>query len=142
MMLKKFYKFIILPYTIFLLYLMFFGMGRLQYEDNIVRIKPIVSTIWFIQETISWLDIIRIVLGNVVMFIPFGFLGWIFPQLKKLKSLIITFVSAIVIVEALQYFSRLGVFDVDDVLLNTFGVFLGWQIKRVLEPRFSKFIVE
>lgn len=141
-MLKKFYKFIILPYTIFLLYLMFFGMGRLQYEDNIVRIKPIVSTIWFIQETISWLDIIRIVLGNVVMFIPFGFLGWIFPQLKNLKNLVITFVSAIVIVEALQYFSRLGVFDVDDVILNTFGVFLGWQIKSVLETRFSKFIVE
>lgn len=142
MMLKKFYKFIILPYTIFLLYLMFFGMGRLQYEDNIVRIKPIVSTIWFIQETISWLDIIRIVLGNVVMFIPFGFLDWIFPQLKNLKSLIITFVSAIVIVEALQYFSRLGVFDVDDVLLNTFGVFLGWQIKKILETRFTKFVVE
>lgn len=142
MMLKKFYKFIILPYTIFLLYLMFFGMGRLQYEDNIVRIKPIVSTIWFIQETISWLDIIRIVLGNVVMFIPFGFLGWIFPQLKNLKSLIITFVSAIVIVEALQYFSRLGVFDVDDVLLNTFGVFLGWQMKKILETKFSKFVVE
>ncbi|VXB52947.1 VanZ family protein [Chryseobacterium sp. 8AT] len=141
-MLKKFYKFIILPYTIFLLYLMFFGMGRLQYEDNIVRIKPIVSTVWFIQETISWFDIVRIVLGNVVMFIPFGFLGWIFPQLKNLKSLIITFVSAIVIVEALQYFSRLGVFDVDDVLLNTFGVFLGWQMKKILETKFSKFVVE
>lgn len=140
-MLKKFYKFIILPYTIFLLYLMFFGMGRLQYEDNIVRIKPIVSTIWFIQETISWLDIIRIVLGNVVMFIPFGFLGWIFPQLKNLKKLVITFVSTIVIVEALQYFSRLGVFDVDDVILNTFGVLLGWQMKRILETKFSKFVV-
>lgn len=142
MMLKKFYKFIILPYAIFLLYLMFFGMGRLQYEDNIVRIKPIVSTIWFIHETISWLDIIRIVLGNVVMFVPFGFLGWIFPQLKKIKNLVITFVSSIVIIEALQYFSRLGVFDVDDVLLNTFGVFLGWQIKRILETRFAKFVVE
>ena len=142
MMLKKFYKFIILPYTIFLLYLMFFGMGRLQYEDNIVRIKPIVSTVWFIHETISWLDIINIVLGNVVMFIPFGFLGWIFPQLNNLKNLIITFVSAIVIVEALQYFSRLGVFDVDDVLLNTFGVFLGWQMKKILETKFSKFVVE
>ena len=140
MMLKKFYKFIILPYTIFLLYLMFFGMGRLQYEDNIVRIKPIVSTIWFIQETISWLDIIRIVLGNVVMFIPFGFLGWIFPQLKNLKNLVITFVSAIVIVEALQYFSRLGVFDVDDVLLNTFGVFLGFLIRNFLERRFESYV--
>lgn len=140
MMLKKFYKFIILPYTIFLLYLMFFGMGRLQYEDNIVRIKPIVSTVWFIHETISWLDIIRIVLGNVVMFIPFGFLGWIFPQLKNLKSLIITFVSAIVIVEALQYFSRLGVFDVDDVILNTFGVFLGFLIRNFLERRFESYV--
>lgn len=142
MMLKKFYKFIILPYTIFLLYLMFFGMGRMQYDDNIVRIKPIVSTIWFIQETISWLDIIRIVLGNVIMFVPFGFLGWIFPQLKNLKNLVITFVSIIVIIEALQYFSRLGVFDVDDVLLNTFGVFLGWQMKKILETKFSKFVVE
>ncbi|WP_346769498.1 VanZ family protein [Chryseobacterium sp.] len=142
MMLKKFYKITILPFTVFLLYLMFFGMGRTQYEDNIVRIKPIFSTVWFIQETISWFDIIKIVLGNVVMFVPFGFLGWIFPQLKNLKNLVITFVSAIMIVEALQYFSRLGVFDVDDVLLNTFGVFIGWQIKRVLETKFSKFVVE
>nr|WP_279195935.1 VanZ family protein [Chryseobacterium indoltheticum] len=140
-MLKKFYKFIILPYTIFLLYLMFFGMGRFRNEDHIVRIKPIISTVWFIQETISWFDIIKIVLRNVVMFIPFGFLGWIFPQLNNLKNLIITFVSTIVIVEALQYFSRLGVFDVDDVILNTFGVFLGWQMKRILEIKFSKFVL-
>ena len=135
MMLKKFYKFIIWPYTIFLLYLMFFGMGRFRYDDNIVRIKPVVSTVWFIQDTISWFDIIKIVIGNVVMFVPFGFLGWFFPQLKDLKSLIIAFVSAVVIVEALQYFSRLGVFDVDDIILNTFGVYLGWQICRFIELR-------
>jgi len=120
---------------------MFFGMGRFQNEDHIVRIKPIISTVWFIQETISWFDIIKIVLGNVVMFIPFSFLGWVFPQLNNLKNLIITFVSTIVIVEALQYFSRLGVFDVDDVILNTFGVFLGWQMKRILEIKFSKFVL-
>ncbi|WP_317040577.1 VanZ family protein [Chryseobacterium sp. JAH] len=135
MMLKKFYKFIIWPYTIFLLYLMFFGMGRFRYDDNIVRIKPVVSTVWFIQDTISWFDIIKIVIGNIVMFVPFGFLGWFFPQLKDLKSLIIAFVSAVVIVEALQYFSRLGVFDVDDIILNTFGVYLGWQICRFIELR-------
>lgn len=140
MMLKKFYKFIILPYTVFLLYLMFFGMGRLQYENHIIRIKPIISTVWFIQETISWFDIIKIVLGNVIMFIPFGFLGWVFPQLNNLKRLIITFVSTIVIVEALQYFSRLGVFDVDDVILNTFGVFLGFLIRNFLERRFKSYV--
>ena len=141
MMLKKFYKFIIWPYTIFLLYLMFFGMGRFQYDDNIVRIKPVVSTVWFIQDTISWFDIIKIVIGNVVMFVPFGFLGWFFRQLKDLKSLIIAFVSAVVIVEALQYFSRLGVFDVDDVILNTFGVYSGWQICKFIELRLKFSVV-
>ena len=120
---------------------MFFGMGRYQYDDNIVRMQPIISTIWFIEGTISWFEIVKIVLGNVVMFIPFGFLGWFFPHLQDLKKLLIAFVSAIVIVEALQYFSRLGVFDVDDIILNTFGVYLGWQIKRVIEIKLIRFIV-
>lgn len=137
MMLKKLYKFIILPYTLFLLYLMFFGMGRFQYEDNIIRIKPIISTVLFIQDTIRWSDIIKIVIGNLIMFIPFGFLGWAFSRLKDLKSLIITFVSAIVIVEALQYFSRRGVFDIDDIIINTLGVFLGFQMCKFIEMRFK-----
>ncbi|WP_442867860.1 VanZ family protein [Chryseobacterium wangxinyae] len=141
MMLKKLYKFIILPYTIFLLYLMFFGMGRHQMEYNIIRIKPILSTIYFIEETFSLKDILTIVLGNVLMFIPFGFLGWVFPRLKDLKSLTIDFVSVIIIVEAFQYFSRRGVFDVDDVILNTFGVCLGWKICEFLELRFKSLVV-
>lgn len=125
-MLKKFYKIFIVPYTLFLLYLMFLGMGRFQYDDNVVRIEPVLSTVRFIKDTILWKDIIKIVLGNIVMFIPFGFLGWMLPQLKDLKSLLFAFVSAIVIVEALQYFTRMGIFEVDDVILNTFGVYLGW----------------
>ena len=141
MMLKKFYQLIILPYTLFLLYLMFFGMGRYQYDDNIVRLQPIISTIWFIEGTISWFEIVKIVLGNVVMFIPFGFLGCFFLHLQYLKKLFIDFVSAIVIVEALQYFSRLGVFDVDDVILNTFGVYLGFLMKNFIEKRFANRIV-
>ena len=139
-MLKKFYKFIILPYTIFLLYLMFFGMGRFQYDENVIRIEPLFSTLSYIENTIRWWDIIRIVLGNVVMFIPFGFLGWAFPQIKDLKNTVITFVSAIVIVEELQYFSRLGIFEVDDVILNTFGVYLGWHIKRLIEIKLLRFV--
>lgn len=140
-MLKKFYKFIILPYTIFLLYLMFFGMGRFQYDENVIRIEPLFSTLGYIENTIRWWDIIRVVLGNVVMFIPFGFLGWVFPQIKDLKNTVITFVSAIVIVEALQYFSRLGIFEVDDVILNTFGVYLGWRMCRFIELRFKSLVV-
>ncbi|MPS65949.1 MAG: teicoplanin resistance protein VanZ [Chryseobacterium sp.] len=134
-MLKKFYKIIIVPYVLFLLYLMFFGMGRTQMEDNLLTIEPIFSTINFIKGCISWKDIIIIVVGNVVMFIPFGFLGWIFPKLIELKSLLFTFVSAITIVEAIQYFTRMGIFEVDDIILNTFGVFLGFLIRNLVEKK-------
>jgi len=136
-MLKKFYKIIIGPYTVFLLYLMFLGMGRFQYEDNLITVEPVFSTIQFIRNTIDWRVIIIIVLGNIVMFLPFGFLGWVFPQLKDLKKLLYAFVSAIIIVEALQYFTRMGIFEVDDIILNTFGVYLGWLIRRFTEKKLA-----
>ncbi|REC47941.1 VanZ family protein [Chryseobacterium pennipullorum] len=136
-MLKKVYKILIVPYTLFLLYLMFLGMGRFQYEDHLIRVEPVFSTIEFIKNTIRWEDIIRIVLGNITMFIPFGFLGWALPALRDLKTLIFSFVSAIVIVEALHYFTRMGIFELDDVMLNTFGVYLGWLCCRWIEKRIN-----
>ncbi|ALR31202.1 teicoplanin resistance protein VanZ [Chryseobacterium sp. IHB B 17019] len=139
-MLKKFYKIIIVPYTLFLLYLLFLGMGRFQYDDNLLTIKPIVSTINFIKGASSWMDIVTIVLGNIIMFIPFGFLGWIFPTLKDLKSLLFTFISVIFIVEALQYFTRMGIFEIDDIILNTFGVYLGFLLCRFVEKRFEELV--
>ncbi|WP_316931252.1 VanZ family protein [Chryseobacterium sp. P1-3] len=39
--------------------------------------------------------------------------------------------------EALQYFTRMGIFEVDDIILNTFGVYLGWLLCRYTEKRFS-----
>lgn len=134
-MLKKFYKIIIVPYTLFLLYLMFLGMGRIQYDDNLLTVEPIISTINFIRGTISWRDIIVIVLGNIVMFIPFGFLGWSFEKFKDLKTLLFAFISVITIVEGLQYFTRMGIFEVDDIILNTFGVYLGFLLCDFLEKR-------
>lgn len=140
-MLKKIYKLIILPYSLFLLYLMFLGMGRSQYEDNVIRMQPVWSTIGFIKDTILWKDIIMIVLGNVIMFIPFGFLGWLFPKLNNLKNLLFSFLSAITIVEALQYFTRMGIFEVDDIILNTFGVYLGWIVCKLLENKFNRLVL-
>ncbi|KQR93909.1 teicoplanin resistance protein VanZ [Chryseobacterium sp. Leaf180] len=134
-MLKKSYRILIFPYTVFLLYLMFLGMGRSQYEMNVIRIEPVLSTVNFIKDTVRWLDIVKIVVGNVVMFMPFGFLGWVFPKLKNLRNLLYAFVSAITIVEGLQYFTRMGIFEIDDIILNTFGVFLGWKIYRFLDQR-------
>ena len=133
MFFKKIYRIFILPYTIFLLYLMFLGFGREQHEANIVRLLPFVSTILFVQNTTSWESIIINLFGNIIMFIPFGFLGWLNAKYFSFKKLIVDFLSALIIVEALQYLTRLGVFDIDDLALNSLGVWIGFQIRKFID---------
>ena len=131
MIFRKIYRIFILPYTIFLLYLMFIGFGREQHEANIVRLLPLVSTILFVQNTTSWESIIINLFGNIIMFIPFGFLGWLNVKYFSFKKLIVDFLSALIIVEALQYLTRLGVFDIDDLALNSIGVWIGFRMRKL-----------
>ena len=133
MIFRKIYRIFIFPYTIFLLYLMFLGFGREQHEANIVRLLPLVSTILFVQNTTSWESIIINLLGNIIMFIPFGFLGWLNVKYFSFKRLIVDFLSALIIVEALQYLTRLGVFDIDDLALNSLGVWIGFQMRKFID---------
>ena len=133
MIFKKIYRFFILPYTIFLLYLMFLGFGREQHEANIVRLLPFISTVFFVQNTTSWESIIINLFGNIIMFIPFGFLGWLNAKYFSFKKLIVDFLSALIIVEALQYLTRLGVFDIDDLALNSLGVWIGFQMRKFID---------
>ena len=131
MIFRKIYRIFIFPYTIFLLYLMFLGFGREQHEANIVRLLPLVSTILFVQNTTSWESIIINLFGNIIMFIPFGFLGWLNAKYFSFKKLIVDFLSTLIIVEALQYLTRLGVFDIDDLALNSLGVWIGFQMRKL-----------
>ena len=81
--------------------------------------------------------------GNAVAFIPFGFF---LPILHiKCRSLLrTTFFSfeLSLVVETIQLVSKVGSFDVDDLLLNTFGGALGcliflWmnRIRRAYETK-------
>ena len=134
--LKKLYKILIPFYTLFLLYLMFFGFGRSQYDINIVRLIPMFSTVGFVKQTILWKTIIINIFGNILIFVPFGFLGIVFPKLNQFWILILDFLFAIIILESFQYFTRLGVFDIDDVILNTVGVAIGfWIYKQIFLER-------
>jgi len=133
MIFRKIYRIFIFPYTIFLLYLMFLGFGREQHEANIVRLLPFVSTVFFVQNTTSWESIIINLFGNIIMFIPFGFLGWLNAKYFSFKKLIVDFLSVLIIVEALQYLTRLGVFDIDDLALNSLGVWIGFQMRKFID---------
>ena len=50
MILQKIYKILIIPYSLFLLYLMFFGFGRVSMENQVFRFVPIYSTYDFLKN--------------------------------------------------------------------------------------------
>lgn len=75
--------------------------------------------------------------GNILAFMPIGFLlPFLYSKLKFLNVLIIGFVMSLGI-EVCQYITYLGTFDVDDLLLNTIGVVLGYVFNK-----FSIYLVE
>lgn len=67
------------------------------------------------------------ILGNIAAFMPFGFM---LPLLsKKYRSFIyVTLLSILfsLVIEALQMIMKVGIFDVDDILLNSLGGVLGY----------------
>ncbi len=71
--------------------------------------------------------------GNVLMFIPLGFLlPAVFPRLGRFWRFLGAVAAILVLVEVTQLFALLGSCDVDDLILNTLGVFMGYILWRLI----------
>ncbi|OMF37214.1 hypothetical protein BK133_06305 [Paenibacillus sp. FSL H8-0548] len=69
--------------------------------------------------------------GNVVLFIPIGvFLPLLNKKYRSVLRLTAATIMLITIVEAAQMVTRLGSFDIDDIILNTFGALIGLLMLR------------
>lgn len=75
-------------------------------------------------------------LGNVVLFVPLGFfLPWVHEKLRKFWRTLLVSVGLILLVEGIQLVTLLGHCDVDDLILNVFGVVIGYVIWRLIEMK-------
>ena len=77
------------------------------------------------------------VLGNVVMFMPFGFFPPLLWRVSGRKAVAVGFLSSLA-VELTQLFLPRWT-DVDDLILNTLGAALGLLLYRLLRRRFPGF---
>jgi glycopeptide antibiotics resistance protein len=139
--LKKFRKYAIrlfyYIYIIVLCYFLFFSefFGRVssseEYRYNLEFLSEIKRFIIHRRQVGFYAFFINIA-GNVIAFMPFGFL---LPLLNaKYRGLFrVTIYSLLfsLAVEVIQMLSRVGAFDVDDILLNTLGGFLGYLLYAV-----------
>jgi glycopeptide antibiotics resistance protein len=81
------------------------------------------------------------ILANTVCFMPFGFL---LPLVTKRPRGVFAVTAAgclfSVCIECTQFIFKSGVFDVDDIILNTVGVFIGYICVRIAYALFGKLI--
>jgi len=71
--------------------------------------------------------------GNIVLLVPIGFLvPFVFRNITWKKTLALA-VAAGFVIEAMQVVLRLGIFDIDDVMLNAIGVIIGYWVFVILE---------
>jgi glycopeptide antibiotics resistance protein len=78
-------------------------------------------------------------MGNIIPFMPIGLLAPIvFRSVSWQKALLLGVVTGVSF-EVMEVVFRVGIFDVDDVILNAFGVMVGYgawvMFKRRAQPR-------
>lgn len=70
--------------------------------------------------------------GNVVMFVPLGFFQpYLIAGLRKWHKTLLTTTVLILMVEVVQYITGLGSCDIDDLILNLAGAWLGYILWRI-----------
>lgn len=109
-----------------------FGIGGI----NLIPFKVILDTYRevFINGNINYF-IINF-LGNIIMFMPIGFLLSLLWKMKSQKIILTGFLISFFIEFCQLFIARET--DIDDLMLNTFGTILGLIIYKILSKKFDK----
>lgn len=132
-------------YGLVLIYVLFLrSVGRdhastyteyLRYRSNFIPFISVYNLVTtpVISTTIVLLFFKNFV-GNILLFIPWGFLlPLYFKSLQAFKKFILTTLIAVLLIESIQIFTMLGSFDIEDILLNAVGACIGfWCCKKLL----------
>ena len=79
-------------------------------------------------NTETW---VKNLFGNIILFMPLGvFIPLLNQRYLRVANLVILVAVLIFVVECIQMLTYVGSFDVDDILLNTLGAWLGLVITR------------
>ena len=79
------------------------------------------------------LNSVENLVGNVVVFMPLGFLlPLMSDDLQKFSDVFLNVFTFVLGIEVFQLFSAFGAFDVDDILLNCVGAAIGYGCYKVM----------
>ena len=109
-------------------------IGYHDYQYNLTPFREIQRFIIY-RDSFSLPMFILNLLGNLMILAPLGFLLPLIRMKKTGPGRILINAGLISLsVELLQLVTKVGVFDVDDLILNTVGSLIGYAIYRLARP--------
>ena len=139
-------KILLVLYIIFVFYFLLISeiygrTGEMQeYHYNLVLFQEI-KRFWNYREQLGIFATATNLLGNVLIFLPFGFFMAMASKYRSFLSTLIYSFALSLTIELSQLFMKVGCFDVDDLLLNTIGGILGFitfLICNVIRRNYAK----
>ncbi|WP_260631675.1 VanZ family protein [Neobacillus niacini] len=125
-------RILLLLYSFGLFILLFFRPSDQIYQS--INLIPFSTISFYLSGEVNGLISFYNLAANIGLFLPFGF----FLKMRKctifqLLYIPIFFISSI---ELLQYFSQSGSMDIDDLILNVLGFYIGY----LLYPFFNRVV--
>jgi len=114
------------------------GDGYSTYRYNLVPFEEIRRFIIY-RNYVSAGAFLLNLFGNLLVFFPIGFLVpiWRLEKTGCIRIIIYAFLFSLCI-ETLQLITKVGVFDVDDLMMNTVGGLIGWLIYCIIRFIYHK----
>lgn len=125
-------KILFVVYILFILYFLIFSdwYGRSgvmeEYHYNLTPFLEI-QRFWEYRDQLGVWSVVNL-FGNVLVFVPFGVFE---PMASKCRSFLGTVFDGLflsMVVEVFQLVTKVGRFDVDDLMLNTLGAVIGYLL--------------
>lgn len=102
--------------------------GKWYYIDNFFT-SPVNDKIFITKE----------IVGNLLLFFPFAWAVFsITGKKQNSKTLFAQIFLTVISIESLQYLFNIGMFDIDDIILNTTGGLAGIFLFKALHKRYCR----
>ena len=128
---RTFGKVLFVLYIVFLVYFLFLaewygrtGTGE-DYRYNLELFREIRRFITY-REQLRMFAVFANLIGNILIFVPYGFFISMAAERRGFFKTLFCSFGLSLCVELVQLVTRVGSFDVDDILLNTIGGILGY----------------
>jgi glycopeptide antibiotics resistance protein len=93
---------------------------------------PFKSIFFYLFGNQGWMIVGLNIGGNIALLVPVGFLvPLIYKEMNWKKSLVLA-VAVGLAFEVTQVVLQVGIFDIDDVILNGLGVMIGYWVFKIL----------